>query len=416
MVATISSDKKSVQTADPDLMALADQFLAHVRDDVTFMTSEIVEIPAAHYSDPDRWSREVETIFRRNPIGLAFSHELSEPGSYKTVEIAGIPLLLSRGRDGVMRGFINACRHRGMMVAEGCGKASRFTCTYHGWTYDEKGRLVGVSHSPSFGQFEKQSRGLRPINIEERHGLVFGILTPEVPLDLDAWLGPMDAILQNMRLDRIRPIQTTSIDGPNWKVAMDGYLETYHFDSLHKTTFNAFLMANALKVVPSGPHLEKMFAFRSILGLADEPRDQWEPDRHIGRSLFLFPNTIIGLHPRNVGTEVGWEGEYILMEQVFPGAAPHQSITLQSALINEPVTAEQDAFLKNLAAVQRGVVENEDYWAGSRIQRALPSQSEETFLFGRNEVALQLFHENIDRLLACGQTPTVWAERPTAIP
>src|SRR5690606_41057120 len=84
---------------------------------------EVVAIPAADYTDEDKFEQEVERIFKRVPVTVAPSCELPEPGCYKAMDIAGIPVLVTRQKDGTAQAFLNSCTHRGNPVAQGSGKA-----------------------------------------------------------------------------------------------------------------------------------------------------------------------------------------------------------------------------------------------------------------------------------------------------
>src|SRR5690606_5266119 len=102
----------------------------------------ILEVEAAAYSDPDRFAGELRSIFRRIPLMLAASCELPLPGDYKAIDVAGVPVLLIRAKDGAVRAFLNACTHRGAKLAEGCGAKTRLTCPFHGWTFSLDGKLL----------------------------------------------------------------------------------------------------------------------------------------------------------------------------------------------------------------------------------------------------------------------------------
>src|SRR5262249_13176708 len=137
------------------------------------------------YFDPGRFKREVDLIFKRLPLMLAPSAELPNPGDYKTMEVAGIPVLLARGDDGVLRGFLNSCSHRGTNVAtQPSGNAKRFICPYHGWTFAQSGALIGVAPPSEFGEVDKSCLNLTPLKVAERAGLIWGILTPDSTLDI----------------------------------------------------------------------------------------------------------------------------------------------------------------------------------------------------------------------------------------
>jgi len=80
-------------------------------------------------------------VFRRQPTLFCPSAALPDPGSYLARDAAGTALLAVRGRDGRVRVFRNACRHRGVQVAEGEGCRTAFVCPYHQWVYGLDGCL-----------------------------------------------------------------------------------------------------------------------------------------------------------------------------------------------------------------------------------------------------------------------------------
>ena len=98
--------------------------------------------------------------------------QFSRTGDYRTINIAGSSLVLARGRDGVIRAFHNVCRHRGMWVAEGCGRAVSFACPYHLWTYDLEGRLAAAPEMERTADFNMASIRLVPVRCEVWEGFV----------------------------------------------------------------------------------------------------------------------------------------------------------------------------------------------------------------------------------------------------
>ena len=92
---------------------------------------------------------ERKAIFWRTWQVLGPFSAVAEAGSYLTVDIAGQGVIAIRGRDGVLRGFKNVCRHRGaQLLPEGRGKCGLIVCPYHKWSYSDTGRLV---QAPWFG-------------------------------------------------------------------------------------------------------------------------------------------------------------------------------------------------------------------------------------------------------------------------
>src|SRR5215475_10726636 len=132
----------------------------------------------------------MDLIFKRVPLLLALSAELPESGSYKAMEVVGLPILLTRDKQGTARAFLNVCAHRGAPLApEGHGHCTRFTCKYHAWTYSNDGRLLGVTDKEKFGEFERTRRNLTELPCQEKAGMIFGVLTPGADINADAFFG-----------------------------------------------------------------------------------------------------------------------------------------------------------------------------------------------------------------------------------
>jgi phenylpropionate dioxygenase-like ring-hydroxylating dioxygenase large terminal subunit len=128
------------------LRDMARQTISYGHENSTNFADEIMYLDASVYYDKDLFEDEMEKIFKRIPIILGPSCELEGPGDFKTMKVARSSILLARGKDGVLRGFMNACRHRGVKVeSQPCGSRARFTCPFHGWTYGVDGRLIGTS-------------------------------------------------------------------------------------------------------------------------------------------------------------------------------------------------------------------------------------------------------------------------------
>ncbi|CAN0503265.1 unnamed protein product, partial [Phaeothamnion confervicola] len=171
---------------------------------------------------------------------LGFSCELKEPNSYRAMDVMGVPVLLIRGDDGVLRSFVNMCSHRGaIVVEEGSGTARRFTCPYHAWSYDGRGSLVGILDRAAFGEIDMACHGLTALPVAERAGLVFGGITPGMDFDIDRHLCGYGEMLEHLGFADCRLVGRQAVGGPNWKLAYDGYLDFYHLPILHKNTFGS---------------------------------------------------------------------------------------------------------------------------------------------------------------------------------
>jgi nitrite reductase/ring-hydroxylating ferredoxin subunit len=369
------------------MLALTHRLLTHVAAGTTDQLDGTFTVPVSAYLDADRWQQEVDGIFRRVPLMVAMSCELPGPGTYKATEVVGVPLLVTRAADGVARAFLNVCRHRGALVtAQGCGEARRFTCPYHAWSYDGTGALVGLPGRETFGEVDTATLGLTELACEEVAGMVFATLTPGMPCDARGWLCGFDEVLAPFHLEDWVVFSRNELDGPNWKVAYDGYLEGYHFASLHRDTIFRTTMSNTMAYDAWGPHQRIGFAKHAIAGLRDKPEDEWGDFEGVDLVCTLFPNVSLAISP-----------ELVLVSQLSPGPTHDRSRTRQVILLPEaPATDKALARAERSAAFLYQVVQDEDYATGLGIQRGLTSGANAEFVFGRNEVGLQRFHRSVE--------------------
>lgn len=373
-----------------DVMA---RLVAHHRATSTDMVDTQWREPVRNYIDPQLWAREVQAVHRTVPLPLAMSCELRGPGSYKAVDAAGVPVIITRDRDGRLNAVVNSCRHRGgELVPEGIGTTRRFTCPYHAWSYDLAGCLTGVYGEDTFGPVDKASMQLRQLPVAERAGIVFISLTPGAPLDLDDWLGAeLIELLEALKLDSCYHHSTRFLEGPNWKVVVDGYLEGYHFASLHRNTVFRTNLSNMAAFDAWGPHQRNAFALRPIADAVDLPQERWDPTTCVGAIYWLFPGLAIA---------GGWR-EQVAVSMVLPGRSWDTSRTEQVILLrHEPVDDEERKAADHTRDWFHDVVLDEDYGAGFGIQRGLAAMADQEFVFGRNEPGVQHFHRAIEERLA----------------
>ena len=176
------------------LIGLAKRLLAHNLNGTTDQADGIMVKPVADYTDNEIISSEVNKIFYDHPVPIALSAEFKENNSYKAAKVIDTPLLITRGEDGVVRTFINICKHRGAPVCpEGTGKKSKFNCTYHGWMYNNTGNLVNIFKSDTFGDIDKSKIKLTELFCEERSGFIWACLNPDIKYDLNKWMNGFDA-------------------------------------------------------------------------------------------------------------------------------------------------------------------------------------------------------------------------------
>jgi len=366
--------------------------IVHSQNGTVPLDDGIKRVPAKNYYDPERWQLEMDRVFRRLPLVLGFSCEISEPHSYKALDVMGTPVLLTRGDDGVLRSFVNMCSHRGaIVVEEGTGTGRRFACPYHAWTYDQRGALVGILDKANFGDIDMSCHGLTPLPVAERAGIIFGGITPGMAFDLDAFLCGYDSMLEHIGLADCTYVGNQAAQGPNWKLAYDGYLDFYHLPILHKNSFGPTYNNKTINDA-WGPHQRNVQPDERILALADVPEAEWPMSKLTGGVWTIFPHVSIAAFDAG--------GRLFMISQLFPGSTPETSITVQHFLATFEPNDEQRSIIDKQMDFLLHVVRDEDYYTGNRIQRAVKTGAKAEFMFGRNEGPCQRFHGWVDDLIA----------------
>jgi phenylpropionate dioxygenase-like ring-hydroxylating dioxygenase large terminal subunit len=371
---------------------IAKRLLGHIASGTAEAAPHQYWVPVSTYTDRELWADEVETFYRRLPLVAGMSCELPEPDSYLAQEILGVPVLLVRDSSGKLNAFLNVCRHRGAPVAAGCGHATRFSCPYHAWTYDQAGRLIGVTAFESFGPVDRDAHALTRLPCAERAGLMFVGLTPGMPFEIDAFLAGVERHIAGSELPKLHCGGERLIEAPNWKVTMEGHLESYHFASLHRHSIGPTTFNNCGTIDRFGPHTLITVAHKHIVELLDRPEAEWYPlrDGMITAQYVLFP-----------GTSVTLLANGMMAQMVRPAGECGRSTNrmvmgFDRQAEGEAAAAEQSAFLDFIGSVLR----DEDYAMAFEIQKGLTSRAQSEVLLGLNEPGVIYFHETMREMLA----------------
>src|SRR5206468_561195 len=143
-------------------------------------------------------------------------------------------ILVTRADDGVLRAFLNVCRHRGAVLAEGCGERNTIQCPYHAWTYDLDGALRSAPRSEREPSFDKGELSLVPASV--------GTWGPFLFVNADANAAPLEAHLAELPEILARDIDIDALvfhsrvyfgADANWKVVSENFLECYHCPTAH---------------------------------------------------------------------------------------------------------------------------------------------------------------------------------------
>ena len=207
-------------------------------------------LPPALYVDPHVFDAERTTLWSSAWIPAARWDDVARPGDFVTVDVAGDPVVVVRGNDGVVRAFPNVCRHRNATIMTGCGTARALQCPYHLWTWALDGTLRAA---PEMGaSFDRAPFGLTPLAVEEWNGWVL------VNLDVDA---PSFATSVPALTDRLAPFELSGlVRGPsvsyesafNWKIQVENFAESYHHAGVHATTLQPTYPGQRSWLEPNG--------------------------------------------------------------------------------------------------------------------------------------------------------------------
>ena len=372
------------------LIGLAKRLLAHNLNGTTDQADGIMVKPVADYTDNEIISSEVNKIFYDHPVPIALSAEFKENNSYKAAKVIDTPLLITRGEDGVVRTFINICKHRGAPVCpEGTGKKSKFNCTYHGWMYNNTGNLVNIFKSDTFGDIDKSKIKLTELFCEERSGFIWACLNPDIKYDLNKWMNGFDAELDDIDLENWHLFKSIKINGPMWKICWDGYTDGYHHHMVHPETVGKNTIVNLIAHDTYGPHQRFAFGLKNIDELSDIEEKDWEPENHLRLIHSVFPNSSIS----------AIQNEHCLVSIIFPSPDLQETVTTQYILcLKEPKTKEEIKKAEEFAELSRAAIIDEDYPINFKIQESIHSKANTEFLFGKNEPIQQHYHNWIKKL------------------
>lgn len=192
------------------------------------------------YTLDDVFEQEMERIFGHWWLYLGHASEIPHPGDYRLTTIGRQPVIMTRDEDGDVQLLMNRCRHRGNSVCQyDRGNSNFFRCWYHGWTYNNKGDLVGIPYPKAYGEsFRREEYSLAKVpRIGEYRGFIFGSLDPDAAPLLEHLGKAKDAIDIFVDQSPVGEIEIragcnkSTIIG-NWKlIGMDGY----HVEFVHRS-------------------------------------------------------------------------------------------------------------------------------------------------------------------------------------
>ena len=195
------------------------------------------------FTDEELFELEMKYIFEGNWIFLAHESQIPDNNDYYTTYMGRQPIIISRDKSGELNALINACSHRGAQLCRyKSGNRSTYTCPFHGWTFNNQGKLLRVKDPKDAGYPEsfnqEGSHDLKKVpRFESYKGFLFGSLNPDV-LSLQDFLGETTKIIDMIvdqsehGLEVLRGSSTYTFDG-NWKLTAENGADGYHVSVVH---------------------------------------------------------------------------------------------------------------------------------------------------------------------------------------
>lgn len=338
-------------------------------------------IPASWYADPRVADLERVSVFRRSWQAVGRADQVREPGAFLTAHVAGEPVLVIRGRDGILRGFFNVCRHHAAAVeTRPEGTAHLLRCPYHGWTYSLEGQLKGTPDFAGVRDFDRAENGLAPLAAELWEGFV-SVRLARHGSGLAEFLGSFAGRLAPLRMTELYFFERRRyVLNCNWKVFIDNYLDGgYHVPHLHKGLDS--VLDYSTYTIENG----ERFCLQSSPLLRPGADAETAASRRGDRALYywIYPNFMVNWYEGTMDTNrvvpLGVDRTEVIFDFFFSDVSP----------------AAREANLASVAVAER--IQAEDVAICESVQRGLQSAAYEAGrLSVRREAGEHLFH----RLLA----------------
>lgn len=353
-------------------------------------------LPPRAYLSEEFHQLELEWLFRRDWICVGREEEAEAPGDHFTIQLAGEPLLIVRGRDGKLRALSNVCRHRYMQIVEGQGNAARLVCPYHGWSYRLDGTLFGAKNMAESRIFRRDQCRLPEFRLETWLGFIFVNLDREAS-PLASRFGRLAERLAPHRIERMRiSALYDEIWEGNWKLTMENNAEAHHHRTLHPETLEPWMPGDQSYC---GEHEPDWSLLRTPLETqrlrTDAPAysnlvERWGehidlPDRHETLTYILYPASTLDVSPG-----------LVFWKRILPVDVSRTRVMMGALLPPEEICDELNQYNKAFFEA----LNPEDYQATWRLQRTIASRYAEAGPLSAKEACLHYFQQYLARRLA----------------
>lgn len=261
-------------------------------------------LPWSYYSDHAVLDRERRFLFAHSWHYVGNIHDLPRAGSSYPVDVAGLPIVVTRDRSDELRALINVCAHRGTVVCSAPEERDTLVCPYHAWRYELDGRLKSAPRSDREPGFDASIHGLEQVGLG-RWGPFLFVSASSASMPFDEWIADVPEKVAACGIDVddlvFRTRWTTTLE-TNWKVSVENFLECYHCRIAHPG------FSKAIATGPDEYVLETAPTYSTQYGPVRENwSGEFDPRGPISRGQFhlLYPNTVINIMPGHPNMSIG---------------------------------------------------------------------------------------------------------------
>ena len=362
--------------------AVFERVFNHIDNSTTDLGVRVWREPADNYYSQERFDAEI-AMLKRLPVAYCPSAALPDKGSYIARSSAGTPLVVVRGLDGVVRAFINACRHRGMQVASGSGCSRAFVCPYHAWTYNLEGNLKHIPGQEGFPGVDPEQHGLVEVSAREKGGIVYvmqkGEITEDMLEDCLDYFSPEQQMFETEEM----------VDEANWKILNETLMEGYHIKSLHSETFYPYGLDNINLVEIYGANSRVTYPFRRIEKMRDVAPDQRRIDGLVTSVYLVFPTASVSVLSKHTNLAI--------LEPLSPTSSRWVLYRMVNRAVDGKDIPLEEAQRDALFVGDSGQIEDRE--AARAIQQSVSSNGNTHFTFGHFESAIVNFHQHLAKYL-----------------
>jgi phenylpropionate dioxygenase-like ring-hydroxylating dioxygenase large terminal subunit len=272
-------------------------------------------MPKSVYTSEEFLKHEIEDVFGQEWFCVGRASTLDKPGDYRTLELAGQPIMVIRGKDGELKAQSNVCLHRMSTLLDGSGNTKSIVCPYHAWTYGIDGNLRGAPAMTLNEGFCKEHYRLPQVRCEVWLGWIMISLNPDAPSTAEHF-GEVEALIEDFGMeDYVETFYETHNWNTNWKVLAENFMESYHLPVCHAGTIGGLSKLEEMDCPPGLATFNYHWILKDEslkIAIAHPNNTRLKGDRRRTTGLLaIYPSLLItltpgyfwylSLHPNGVG-------------------------------------------------------------------------------------------------------------------